>query len=466
MKKMKRLLAMVMTVMMVLSLATTAFAAGTGTITITPPDNIDADVTNTYKIYKVFDAVGDGTNISYKLVEGKENAPAGFNVDDAGNVTYTGTGTEGQLTTDDIAAIAAYVTENDLVQEVTSTGSEAAVASNLPNGYYYITTTTGTAVAITSTNPNANVTDKNKVPELNKKITGANSMDADGKNALAQVGSTVEFEVTIKVENGAKGYIFHDTMESSLSYNNDVAVYIDGVQIDASNYDTTTKAGDTITVTFNDEWISTQVGKTITIKYSATVTSDALTTDPANNTAYLDYGNKYSTEEVTTNVYNAKFTVTKKDGNGEPLAGAGFVIAKTVADDSEDAAEGATKTVYYKLENNVVTWVDSIDEATEHFSDENGEVPAFTGLANGTYILIEKTVPEGYNKAENSTFTINDSDYTEVNLEQAATVINNAGTQLPSTGGMGTTLFYIFGGIMVLAAVVLLVTKKRMSVDE
>ena len=171
MKFMKKTLAMVLAILMVLSLASTAFAA-TGTITITPPSGVADDATNTYKIYKVFDAVGDGENISYKLVAGKTEAPAGFEVDTAGNVTYNGSSTDKQLTDADIAAIAEYVTEADLVDTVTTTGSADAVSEALPNGYYYITTSVGTVVTINSTNPNAQVNDKNIVPELDKKITG------------------------------------------------------------------------------------------------------------------------------------------------------------------------------------------------------------------------------------------------------------------------------------------------------
>ena len=85
-------------------------------------------------------------------------------VDGAGNVSYSGTGTDGQLTQTDIDAIAAYVANDVPVATVTSTGGAAAVAENLPNGYYYITTTTGTVVTIDSTNPSAQVEDKNIVP--------------------------------------------------------------------------------------------------------------------------------------------------------------------------------------------------------------------------------------------------------------------------------------------------------------
>jgi len=455
---MKKITTFLLALVMVLSMASGVLAeeANTGSITITPPSGIADNVTNTYKIYKVFDAVGNGANISYKLVENKDKAPDGFTVDDAGNVTYSGAGVDGKLTAEDIAAIAAYVTEKDLVATVTANGATPAVAENLPNGYYFITTSTGTVVTIDSTNPNAEVKDKNVVPKLDKKITGASSLDEDGKKAMAQVGTSVNYEVTIKVEAGAKGYEFHDKMSEGLQYNNDVTVYVGDSLIDTSNYTQTKAEGDTITIQFNDEWIKTVIGQTITVKYSATINSDALHTDPAKNTAWLEYGDENSSNKTPvseTKVYNAKFTVTKTDGQDQPLAGAGFVIKN--ADDK-----------YYKLTDNVVTWVDNIAEATEYKSDEKGNVPAFTGLANGTYTLVEKTVPAGYNKALDSTFTIKEHDYNAANLIQATTVVNQAGAELPSTGGMGTTLFYIGGGILVLAAIVLLVTKKRMSSAE
>ena len=445
---MKKLATLLLAMVMIFSLATTAFAAGTGSITITPPAGVNADATNTYKIYKVFDADGNGDSISYKLVEGKTTAPAGFNVDEAGNVTYAGGESVTELTAADIAAIAAYVTAADLVTTVTSKGTEAAVAENLPNGYYYITTSTGSVVTIDTTNPNAEVKDKNTIPDIKKEITDASSYDADGKKALAQVGTDVEFKVTVTVGKGAVNYVFHDTMSAGLQYNNDVTVT--GVTEQQYKVLETPADGDTITIEFVD---GIAEGTEITITYSAKVTSDVLTQDPANNTAKITYGDNYSTTSETTEVYNAKFTVTKTDGENKPLAGAGFVIKN---------ADGK----YYKLTDGVVTWVDSIDDATEYTSNDKGEVTPFTGLADGTYTLVEKTTPAGYNKAPDKEFTIAEGDYETKNLEQTATVINKAGTELPSTGGVGTTMFYVIGGLMMLMAVVLLVTKKRMASAE
>ena len=452
MKKMRKIFALLIAMVMVLGMSTMVFAAGTGSITISPPDGVDTTQTITYKIYKVFDADGNGTAISYKLVSGKTTAPAGFTVDTAGNVIYSGTSTTGELTQDDIDAIADYVASDSPVATVTSTGGAAAVASNLPNGYYYITTTTGTVVTIDSTNPNAIVEDKNIVPGVDKTITGASSLDEDGKKALAQVGTVVDYKAEITVGKGQKGYVFKDTMGAGLAYVTD-SLSVKGMTVD-TDY-TLAVSGQNITVTFNDDAINDLAQNSkITVTYKATVTSDALTVNAAKNTATISYGNnsEFTSEPSVTEVYNAKFTVTKKDGNGEALKGAGFVIAN---------AEGK----YYAIANGVVSWVDSIDAATEYTSDEQGAVTAFTGLANGTYTLIEKTVPSGYNKAADSTFTVKEHDYTAANLEQTAEVTNNSGSELPSTGGIGTTIFYVLGAVLMLGAGVVLVTRRRMDVQ-
>ena len=451
MKKMRKIFALLIAMVMVLGMSTMVFAAGTGSITITPPDDVDTTQTITYNIYKVFDADGNGSAISYKLVSGKTTAPAGFTVDTAGNVTYSGTSTTGGLTEADIAAIAAYVASDSPVATVTSTGGADAVATGLANGYYYITTTTGTVVTIDSTNPNATVDDKNIIPGVDKKITGASSYDADGKKALAQVGTQVEFTATITVGKGQIGYEFNDTMTSGLTY---VADSLTVTGIPAAGY-TATASGQSIKVEFDDDEIAKLAqGAEIVLTYKATITENALNDDPEKNTATISYGNngQYTSEPSVTEVYNAQFTVTKQDGNNQPLAGAGFVIAN--ADNK-----------YYKLDNGVVTWVDSIEDADEHVSDAQGAVAAFTGLANGTYTLVEKTVPAGYNKAADQNFTVAEHDYTATNLEQTAQVINTAGSVLPSTGGIGTTIFYIIGAILVIGAGVVLVTRRRMNAN-
>lgn len=472
---MKKFLALLLALVMVMGLATTASAytitvedgvTGSASITVTLPTTEDgATANNTYKIYKVFDAVptADGKNISYTLVSGKDTAPAGFAVDNAGNVTYAGTSTNGALTDDDITAIAGYVTENDLVATVTTTATDKSfTVTGLPYGYYYITTTTGTVVTVDSTTPNATVSDKNKVPTSDKKITGANSVDEDGKKALAQIGTEVTFTGYVTVGSGTRNYVYHDTMSNGLEFAGTVTVKVGGETVAATNYTLKTADinGETFNVAFKNDYIEDlDNGTVIEIIYKAVITDAAVTNDPEKNTAYLSYGETGSVNKTPiseTEVYNAKITVTKKDGEGKALEGAGFVIKNAAGKYYKYTP--ATDTTDAKVE-----WVADIAQATEYKSDAEGKVPAFVGLANGTYTLIEKTVPTGYNKAADIDFTVKEHDYTVKNLEQTAEVVNKAGAVLPSTGGMGTTMFYIFGGTMMMAAVVLLVTKKRMA---
>lgn len=430
--------------------------------------------TNIYKVYRVFDATSsaDGKNISYKLNANHDTAPTGFSVDKAGNVTYNGTGTA--LSQDDINAIKSYVLDADLVATVeTDATDKDFTLSNLPYGYYYISTTTGTLVTVDSTKPSVTVQDKNEVPTLDKKITGVTdgSLDDDGKKALAQVGTTVHYESTITIGKGAKGYVFHDDMGSGLELvttpidvddNDDkVAAPVSGTDYTLS---TNTK-DDTIYIEFDDTYIGKLAkGTIITISYDAIVTSDALTFESADgkNTAFLDYGHNTgtnSTPKKETEVYNAKLTVKKiQPGDGpaeqKPLAGAGFVI-------KNEAGKYYKYTVDKTTNKASVTWADDIGDATEHVSDDNGDVPAFTGLSDGKYTLVEKTTPAGYNTAEDSTFIIQGGKYTEKNLNKELVVLNMKGIELPSTGGMGTVAFAVVGLIVMAGAAVTLIIKKR-----
>ena len=481
MKKTAKILAVVLALAMALSLSIVAFAAvdvqkaagvtGDGSITVTLPANQGNPADNTYKIYKVFDANVDPENgaITYSLPDGKTTPPSGFVVD-ANGVSYAGGSDVTELSATDIAQIAAYVQHDTPVATVTTqAGDTSFTVDDLPYGYYYITTTTGSLVTIDSTNPTAEVEDKNDVPPVDKKIIKANGgtvdVDAEGKNAMAQVGTVVDFEATITKKAGALNYKFHDTMTSGLTYNNDAVVTVNGATVAPGPNtfsNTSTDAGDTFTLTFYDEYTNSLADDTvITITYSATVNQNALVTDEENNTAKLSYGDRNGdnwTPEQKVEVYDAtinvyKFTKNATSGTDaqKPLAGAGFVLKNS---------EGK----YYKLDNGAVTWVDSINDATEYLTDDTGALAdgaAFKGLASGTYALEEKTVPAGYNKADDTEVVIKANDYKAENLAQTAEVENESGTVLPSTGGIGTTIFYIVGSVLVVGAAVVLIVRRR-----
>ena len=226
----------------------------------------------------------------------------------------------------------------------------------------------------------------------------------------------------------------------------------------------TTKSDDTIYIEFKNEYTGAlKEGKIITISYDAIVTSDALTynSEDGKNTASLDYGHSTGTNSTPTKetkVHNAKLTVTKVEPiegsttEFKPLAGAGFVLKN--ADNKfykKDDSTGKT----------IVTWVATEAEATELLTTKTNNILEFTGLPNGTYTLIEKTIPGGYNQAPNEEFTIAGNDYTQLNLEKAKTVVNNKGIELPSTGGMGTVAFAVVGLIVMAGAAITLIIKKR-----
>ena len=499
MKKMKKIFALLIAMVMVFGLSTMASASeatNDGKITVTPPANTLADSENTYTLYKVFAATTDGSSYSYRLSGEHTTVPAGFILDDAGNVffadivTAEDTGTfktkvngatvilknKTALTDTDIANIANYVTDADQVGDpITVTGRTAAVFDNLAYGYYYVKTTTGALVVIDSTKPAVDIVDKNTVPELDKKAKQAADptymeIDEAGHNAIAQVGTVVPYEATITVGKGAIGYVFHDTMGAGLAYNDDVKVFNGTTEVTAgtTTYSKTPVGTDTITITFVDDYTKALAeGTVLTIKYSATITSNALSVNPATNTASLDYGHEdgqNSVPDVPVHVYNAKLTVTKKDEKGDPLAGAGFVL-KNAQGKYYKLTETTTGTGDDAVTTYSVSWVDTVGAATEYTTTTgtDGNVIAFTGLGKGKYTLVENTVPAGYNPAADEEFEVKADNFESLNLELTADVINNKGAELPSTGGIGTTIFYIIGAILVVGAGVVLVTRRRMK---
>ena len=464
MKKLNKVLVLVLSTIMVLAMSASVFAntvdsekGGPASITITLPTQEKApSAATTYTIYKVFDATTDGTNISYKLVNGKTTAPAGFTADANGYVTYSGTATGDDLTDADITAIKGYVTAADKVCDaVAPVGETTCVVTGLEYGYYYITTSTGTVVTVDSTKPNAEVEDKNIIPTVKK--SAGTQYDAASLAAIAAVGTSQSFTAVVPKTHGATNMVFTDTM-TNMTYNDDVVITVSAGTAPTAAQAVVTKTATGFTVEFDNDYIAGLAdGTDITLVYSGTITSEALSVNPAKNKATISSGdgNTYDSEEVK--VYNAKISVIKHDNSNKPLAGAGFVLKN--ADGKYYKFVAATDTASAKIE-----WVDSIDDATEYTSGADGKLDGeFKGLANGTYTLEEKTVPNGYNKAADQNVTIKDKDYSVENLEQEATVVNNPGVVMPGTGGIGTTIFYILGSLLVVGCGIVLVSRKRMQ---
>lgn len=463
---MRKILALALALIMVLTVAA-VYAADDLSITI--PKTNEGQV---YKIYKLFDATvtetheTGGEGISYQLMEGKTlpEDNTWFQVDQAGNVTAKDGIEEKDIITDDFKAWAIGYGEE--IATHTGDGNEYAF-EGLSDGYYFITTTTGTLVTVTSVGPNVDVEDKNPATNIDKKIISAEtgSVESDGEKALSQIGASVTFESRVPIKNGALNYVFRDNMSDGLTCNEDVTVYLvdAGVAVadsaepvasatcGAATYPT---EGDyDIVLAFENEWLKANKDKDIVVRYSATVNADAVIAGDGNlNTARIEWGNTedplYDEDDAV--VYTAQISVEKYEGakeEGKALEGAGFKLKN---------ADGK----YYKLADGTVTWVDEA-EGTEYLSDADGKVAPFIGLKDGVYTLVESTVPDGFNKASDHTVTIAAQDYSASNLDQVAAVENRQGAELPSTGGIGTTIFYVIGGLLVLAAAIVLVARRK-----
>lgn len=256
---------------------------------------------------------------------------------------------------------------------------------------------------------------------------------------------------------------FTDELSDNLSYDTGslkvaykVSDSAEAVEYKSGEYELNVK-GKNITVSMSDIGNEARVpGAKIIVTYTATLDAGVTSGEVAKNSASLEFGNNGDTQGVgktTTDivkVYTFALDFDKVDEDGEALDGAGFTLY---------AEDGTT----------VVATIEAGEGKTNF---------VFDGLKAGTYILEETTVPDGYNKMENKTIvisasvdgenvTVNDiDDWTKSDFVFTTDIQNYAGVQLPSTGGIGTTIFYVVGGIMVLGACVLLITKKRMSARE
>lgn len=473
MKHARKLASLLLALTLVFALATTAFAAGTGTITVDNP------ITGqTYTAYKIFDVTYNTDKSAYSYTIDSESQ--WFNAVKAyaekenngmtltqvnGSTTYNVT-TNGTFSAPDFAAALKTDVSGKTGTTLTVNGGKAT-ATGLDLGYYFVTSTSGALCNLTTTNPSATIHDKNDMPfeKVDDKIS-------------ADVGETVNYKITGKVPDytgfDTYTYLITDTMSDGLTFKKDVKVTVGGTDVTSAcaiTYDVDSNANK-FTVSIPVLANKYAIGAEIKVTYSAVVNEKAVA-KISTNEATLKYSNDptNSTQTVTTpadkqEVYSSKIVIDKYETGkeGTKLKGATFVLYKEVT--TEGTTEGATEAtkMYYQWNetDKKVVWVDNQSDATPKTTDDNGAA-SFDGLANGTYYLEETAAPAGYNLLEKPEKVEVKGGDTEAKLSVTAKVANNTGALLPSTGGMGTTLFYVLGSMMVLAAVVLLVTKKRMS---
>ncbi len=482
MKQVRKLASVLLALVMALALTATAFAEGeTGSITIN-----DAVVGQTYTVYQILDLESydaSANAYAYKAT----TAWSTFINSAAIKGTYVEVDTQGYVTWKDGADVAAFAKAaqkyaKDNSTTITNQGSVTATTTTvsftgLKLGYYLVDTTLGTLCSLDTTNPSVVMQEKNEAP-ANVKTVEEDSNGNYGEKNDADIGQTVNFKSTITAQAGAENYVFHDTMSAGLTYTGVTGITLNGTTVDAANYTVVTEGltdDCTFEVRFTQAFCDTlKANDQIVISYTATLNEKAVIAGAGNpNESKLSYGDKGdashtpsgTTPSSTTTTYTWDVDVFKYTMNGkneQALAGAKFTLSKN--------ADGSNPIALVSGGNNVyrVAKTGETDTVTEITTDATGKFTV-KGLDADTYYLTETAAPAGYNKlADPVTIVIDENGVVNGTTEapqgvDEVKVLNQTGAQLPSTGGIGTTLFYVVGGVLVVGAAVLLVTKKRME---
>ena len=472
---MKKLFAVLLTLVLVLSMGTIALAAGDGSITV---DNaVNGEIYTIYKMFSYEPVDGSATQGRYTVVsawsdfiaEGGDGA-AYLEIDkEAGTIVWKGNkDDDGNPDATEVAALAkaavAYATTNKITATDTDTAKNGkAEFTGLELGYYAVDTSLGTICSLTTTNKTAKVSEKNNGATIDKKIVEDNEF-VDANNVA--IGDTVNYQSIVTAGKGTVNYVIHDTMSEGLTFKEDsvVVTYNGETLVAGEDKDyvlsvpgTACEDGCTFEIDFTDTFeAKLSENDKVYVTYSATLNEDAVIGSTGNpNEIYLTYGNAQESTKDYVITYTTKLTINKVDVNDIALPGAGFTLYKDEVKEGNEVGEEITDVTTFEWE----------------------------GLAEGKYILVETKVPEGYNQAANIEFVIVCTEPKEVKtVADTATwsttsteitavensvfegkVINRTGTLLPETGGIGTTIFYVVGGLLMAAAFVLLVSKKRMA---
>ena len=487
MKHARKLASLLLALVMVFALATTAFAAEkNGSITISHP--VEGQTYNAYLMFELESYNAETKAYSYKITnDWKEFVTKGagkdyFSIHDQDYVTLK-EGVTVENDSEKAAAIAkaavAYAADKKLTPAATLPQGDSYTASNLTLGYYVVDSSLGALCGLTTTNPTATISEKNEVPAPEKTVKEDSGY---GKSNTAQIGDTVEFKIVIPAKKGAQNYKLHDQMGAGLTLKQNSITVKAGDKKLAEGTDYTVafdvpckdKNGNNATcdfeITFTDAYLSTiTVNTDIVVTYAAVLNENAEIADATNNNdTVLDYGDGNHSEWNETTTKTFKFDIIKTNSNKEVLDGAKFELY--------DAQTGGNKIALVKKSNGVYRVATATEKSAEGFTSaviEAGKVTV-EGLDAKTYWLQETEAPAGYNKlagrvkveikGANLTTTMEGNTWAEGN--GGVQITNETGTELPSTGGMGTTVFYVLGSALVLGAVVLLVTKKRMSTKD
>ena len=488
-KAMKKLMAALLAVAMVCAMVVPAFA----TVNIS---------NHTFKAYQIFAGDLNGETLS--------NVKWGSNVDETAFLAALKTEDStnyGSCT--DAKGVAGVLSNNnalanDFAKFAAEHVTDPAVATgtgfvDLPSaGYYLIVDTTDVAnkhdaknLTLLKVSSATTVTPqiKTDIPTLEKKVKDIN--DSTGNKSIWQdsadydIGDTIPYKLTAKLgelKNFKTYYVkFVDTMTNLTYVNGSATVEIDKKPLNEGDYKLTwDSSAKKLEIEIKDvKNLGAIDNSEITVKYNATLDETANIGSAGNpNTASLIFSNNPNgegtgeTPKDTNIVFTYKVEANKVDPEHTKLPGAAFELLKKVKD-SSGAVTWETKGVVNATKNP--------DDNTYTLTNATKTDFEWKGIDDGEYKLVEVVTPRGYNtmadlfftvtathdeESPNPTLTDLSGDTFSGNVTTGALtcdIVNNRGTTLPGTGGIGTTIFYVVGGGLMVAAGVLLITKKRME---
>lgn len=512
MKSIKRIIALLLTAVMTMTMSVTAFAADTNNLTVNVLSGQDLNG-QTISLYKLFDVTtsGSGENKNYAYTV---NTATGYKdaIKSALGTSFTGTTdveyaeavkTLGEDKSAPVQKFANDFTEYALKNgttvkatktsgKITGKNTTSFVFNGLDKGYYLVYVTGGKKIqsSLVTVDGETTVSLKTEAPSITK------TADKD----TVSIGQVVKYTVAGSVPDttGYAEYVYkiHDTLSNGLDFVNDAkgtAVIGNTVNVSVAFEDATDASTAPTTATLSgtgnrtmildlSAWVKanqqTNKGKNFTVTYYAKVNKDAVVTEK--NKAQLEYGNKPG-ETTTTTPSEAKTPTYPLDikkfakNGGQTLAGAKFKLYsnKTDADGANDKAIKVSAVVN-KAGHYVV---DPTSTTTEFESvasiDGKGYNLHVNGLAEGTYYLVETKAPDGFNKLtapiEVKITKSTDTDANNWTISKDGTpetdkiidVANSTGSLLPSTGGMGTIAFTVVAALLVLGVAVSFIRDRK-----
>lgn len=340
---------------------------------------------------------------------------------------------------------------------------------NLDLGYYLVESSVGTACSITTTNPNVEIDDKHAAPNVGTKIVYGGKIAENEKKNTVNIGQDIMYETTIYLKPYVQNLVLHDTMDPKLKYKTVMDIRLEKEDdthksLVPDDFTVNTSTGDkcTFEITFTKAFyqkysnaIDSQEYTKIVVHYGAVVDDGAPVGIAMLNKTHLSYGNNSKTKESQTETWTYGIPVFKYTGDKSPLAGAKFILSTDKLPSKDNALKfnmNGNKYRYTKEDGNV-----------ELESSGEGLIN-IEGIEDGTYYLKEIEAPNGYNLLKTSIPVVVTADgkiQVDGKTVERVEVQNNKGSLLPSTGGMGTTLIYVVGSILVLASGMVLFSKRK-----